>query len=129
MLRIGPGQDLRRPNFQRAIIAAVEHIDFPTHLREPGRRHVGAGILKSDKPPAAGSGLRTDVSGRNEPSRLSLNFLVTAAQRSIPARRRAEWIERVLLRLASQGRLKDFRPISLRDRHNLCIGSRCGRRW
>ena len=28
--------------FQRAIISAVEHVNFPPHLREPGRRHVGA---------------------------------------------------------------------------------------
>src|ERR1700684_947997 len=42
MLRIGLGHDLGRPDLERAVIAAVEHVDFPTHLREPGRRHVGA---------------------------------------------------------------------------------------
>src|SRR5260370_36490596 len=34
--------NLRRPRFQPAIIATLEHIGPPPHLREPGRSHVGA---------------------------------------------------------------------------------------
>ncbi len=42
MRRIGLWQDLRRPDFKHAIVAAIEHIGFPTHLGEPGCGHVGA---------------------------------------------------------------------------------------
>src|SRR6266581_782986 len=39
---IGFWRDHRRPDFERAVIAAVEHIGLPAHLREPGCGHVGA---------------------------------------------------------------------------------------
>src|SRR3954452_8346580 len=39
---IGLWQNLRRPYFERAAIAALEHVSFKAHLREPGRRHIGA---------------------------------------------------------------------------------------
>src|SRR5882757_9365480 len=40
--RIGSWQNFRRPCFQRAVVAAIEHAGFKTHLCEPGRGHVGA---------------------------------------------------------------------------------------
>ena len=40
--RIRLRQQRRRPRLQHAVIAAVEDIDLPAHLREPGCRHVGA---------------------------------------------------------------------------------------
>src|SRR6202011_2878538 len=41
MRRIELWQIERRSRFQHAIIAAIEHVSLPAHLREPGRRHVG----------------------------------------------------------------------------------------
>src|SRR3954469_18187069 len=37
--RIGFWQNFRRPRFQRAVVAAIEHVGFKTHLREPGCGH------------------------------------------------------------------------------------------
>src|SRR5260370_8164189 len=42
MRRIRLWQFRWRLDLQRAVIAAIEHVGFPPHLREPGRRHVGA---------------------------------------------------------------------------------------
>src|SRR5258708_28723759 len=39
---IGFWWHLRRPDFQRAVVAALQHTGFKPHLREPGRGHVGA---------------------------------------------------------------------------------------
>src|SRR3954447_16965769 len=43
MRRIVLRPNLRRLDFQSAIVASIEHVSFPAHLREPGGAHVGAG--------------------------------------------------------------------------------------
>src|SRR3954447_19663375 len=42
MRRILLWQNLRRLDFQSAIVASIEHVSFPARLREPGGAHVGA---------------------------------------------------------------------------------------
>src|SRR4051812_35353283 len=39
--RIGFWHDKRQSHLERAVIAAIEHVDVPAHLGEPGRGHVG----------------------------------------------------------------------------------------
>ena len=71
ILRIGPWQDLRRSDRPARDHGRRQAPRLPqTHLRKPGRGHVGAGILKSDKPPAAGQ--RDLVFERTFPAAMSL---------------------------------------------------------